>query len=253
MKRSIKILAGTILFVMLVIITHYTVLFAMKRSGKYTDMHLHNEYNPTIVYPENIRNVSIQGFSNVLLVRGDTFYFSYEDPNPAANHVKWTIGNGLLAMRGDTTYTDTMRDGTIDTVYEKAENTLTIYLTGREKVALTDCSSSLRLNGEFENLEGQLFNSSLNVAWLDFERREVGSEEDGYYYVKSLRLDATGSSISLGGRGKYDNINLHLKDNSSFADEGSEVKNGTIGYDITSSVNMTGFNIPRLQLKKDTE
>jgi hypothetical protein len=245
MKRSTKILAGTVLFVMLVIVSHYVALFAMKRAGAYAEKSTEEGVNPLVVYPENVKIVKLVGFENVDLVMSDTFHFEYSNQRPDLDHVKWrTIGDTLF-FQGDTTRYDTLRNGLIDTVYERAQSTLTIYTTGKEKLVLQNCNADIDPADKPVDMNLQLYSSSLASNWYH------DTTEQYVYEVKMLRITAMESQISLQNQWQVHDMNIQLIQSSTFSDAAADVKGGTIRYDATSTITLTGYNVGRVRLARN--
>jgi hypothetical protein len=252
MKGSTKILAGTVLFVALVIVSHYVALFAMKKSGAYTSREDtgREEIPPVTGYPTNIRSVKIIGFDAVELILSDTFHYEYHrssDTTGNWEHFNWKVAADSLIFHGDTIRYDTTKYGEIDTNYVTTSNTLTIYTTGLEKFYFENSKVEYPPALKPISLDADLFNSTLRFS--------SGNDDSTAwsYQINNLQARCRYSSIIFSAKWDVLKMNVELRDYSTFNDEAeimisSQIKTGIIYYDDYSLVRLTGLNVPHLRL-----
>jgi len=249
MKGSNKILLGTLIFVVTVILLHYFSLYAMYKMNWYTQEIEKNHGSAKIVYPGNFKVVHVKGFRNVVLMMTDSFH--YQMDSLPYEFFKEEKRNDTLLLRGDTFHFDTTRKG-IDTVIDRHEQELRIYVTGRESIELDRCDAEIVSSAIAGNMNLHLYSTDLHLTPPLQRGQDVVTNQsihDTVYRFNQLSLDADhNSKIHLRADIVIEHLNASLADGCLIDNFGGDVLQGSIEYSDGSDISLSGDQLKNIQL-----
>ncbi|MES1216608.1 MAG: DUF2807 domain-containing protein [Bacteroidota bacterium] len=237
MRTSNKILLGTFLAILFIITAIHAAIFSKYKSKSFVSMEtLHYErYNTYDI--KGVESVLISGLQNVTIIPADTAKVEIEKNDNGNNKVRYQFDNGVLTIKGDTTYA---RNGNEPERVRSYQDVI-IYLPQVKSIKSDFCE--LTINGgkpsNISPLAMELQQTSLNLGGWNRENDTSAIRFDNIDITKSNE-----SSIDVSGKIIVKQLSMNLE-NSNFEDGGLNCDSLFINADNSSTIKINGKNLAK--------
>lgn len=260
-KRSTKLLAGAILMVMAIVLTHYIALYAMVKSGRYSEIsEIKNSDVFKAYYPKPAHTVVLNSLEDVSIVMSDTFY--YEVRNEESGAFRALEMPDTLVLRGDTAEESMEEPGVFST--SRFENSVVLHLTGNEHIVSDTCGINISCTLRPTIVDMTLIASQLKFYDYDDSTmilKKVDQLKVNAYHSSGIDFNApvlvNNMFVRLFGDSHFNDNNLVSEDYQATDEQEpmpklntniTTVKNAVIEYSDSATISLSGANLKSIRL-----
>lgn len=236
MRTSNKILAGTLVAVLLIITGIHLALYAKYRNKDFVTMkYLHEERYESFPLTA-IQSLSLSGLQHVTIIPADTAKLEIE--KSSGRKLFHEFKDGLLTIKGDTTIDN--GNGTREKL--RSWQDVIIYLPANQIIKSNDCD--LTFHGSADSTKAPTVTGEMNNTTLQFGIGDYNSNVPKSYFNKISLTKYSHGSFNLSQSVVVKEMSVDM-DASSFEDNDASFDSIVINADGSSTIKQSGRNIAK--------
>ncbi|MBS1611086.1 MAG: hypothetical protein JSS70_20500 [Bacteroidetes bacterium] len=236
MRTSNKILAGTLIVVLLILTGIHLALYAKYKNNDFiTIKDLHEEQYDSYSL-KGIQTVSLSGLQNVIIRSSDTARVEIEKGGD--RKLVQSFANGILTIKGDTTIVG--NSGATERL--RSWRSVIIYLPLNQDIKSDDCE--ITIQGGPDSSKAPSITGEMNSTTLHFNTRDYNNTTSANYFNKVLLTKYSHGSLTISQSVVIKEANINM-DSSSFEDNDASLGGININADSSSTLKLSGRNIAK--------